>query len=841
MKKRQLLVIGNGMVGQRFLEELVALQHEFEVTVFCEESRPAYDRVQLSAWFSGATAEDLALGTLPFFEEHGIRFLCDEAVVCIDRDARQVTGSKGNDYPYDVLVLATGSYPFVPPIAGSDRDACHVYRTIDDLEAIKASAATSRRGVVIGGGLLGLEAAKALKDLGLETHVVEFAPRLMAVQLDASGGEMLRSKITALGVSVHTGKATQRIEDGEQHRHRLVFAEDALETDLVLFSAGIRPRDQLARDCGLSIGERGGVVIDDQCRTSDPDIFAIGEVALWQQRIFGLVAPGYDMARKLASLLCGDDSAMFSGADMSTKLKLLGVEVGSIGLAQGAAPEYRVCSIEDASAGVYKKLVISEDGKRLLGAVLVGDTSDYDALLQYSLNALDLPDSPISLIAPSAGEKPMLGVDALPATAQICSCNNVSKGDICSAISAGCTTIGALKKETRASSTCGGCTTLVKQVLDAELKSQGIEINNDLCEHFAYTRQGLYHLVRVNGIRSFDELLAQHGRGQGCDICKPAIGSILASCWNDYVLDPRHVGLQDTNDNFLANLQKDGSYSVVPRVPGGEITPAKLLVLAQVAEKYDLYTKITGGQRIDLFGARVDQLPSIWRDLVDAGFESGHAYGKSLRTVKSCVGSSWCRYGVQDSVSMAIYIEERYRGLRSPHKLKMAVSGCTRECAEAQSKDVGVIATEQGWNLYVCGNGGMRPRHAELFASDLDDKTLIQTIDRFLMFYIQTADRLQRTSVWRDNMEGGLGYLQDVIINDSLGIVDELETQMQSVIDTYVCEWKRTIEDPVALKRFRPFLNDDQPDEQIIYVRERGQKRPARADEKTSDDVLETA
>ncbi|OFE12273.1 nitrite reductase large subunit [Pseudohongiella acticola] len=841
MKKRQLLVIGNGMVGQRFLEELVALQHEFEVTVFCEESRPAYDRVQLSAWFSGATAEDLALGTLPFFEEHGIRFLCDEAVVCIDRDARQVTGSKGNDYPYDVLVLATGSYPFVPPIAGSDRDACHVYRTIDDLEAINASAATSRRGVVIGGGLLGLEAAKALKDLGLETHVVEFAPRLMAVQLDASGGEMLRSKITALGVSVHTGKATQRIEDGEQHRHRLVFAEDALETDLVLFSAGIRPRDQLARDCGLSIGERGGVVIDDQCRTSDPDIFAIGEVALWQQRIFGLVAPGYDMARKLASLLCGDDSAMFSGADMSTKLKLLGVEVGSIGLAQGGAPEYRVCSIEDASAGVYKKLVISEDGKRLLGAVLVGDTSDYDALLQYSLNALDLPDSPISLIAPSAGEKPMLGVDALPATAQICSCNNVSKGDICSAISAGCTTIGALKKETRASSTCGGCTTLVKQVLDAELKSQGIEINNDLCEHFAYTRQGLYHLVRVNGIRSFDELLAQHGRGQGCDICKPAIGSILASCWNDYVLDPRHVGLQDTNDNFLANLQKDGSYSVVPRVPGGEITPAKLLVLAQVAEKYDLYTKITGGQRIDLFGARVDQLPSIWRDLVDAGFESGHAYGKSLRTVKSCVGSSWCRYGVQDSVSMAIYIEERYRGLRSPHKLKMAVSGCTRECAEAQSKDVGVIATEQGWNLYVCGNGGMRPRHAELFASDLDDKTLIQTIDRFLMFYIQTADRLQRTSVWRDNMEGGLGYLQDVIINDSLGIADELETQMQSVIDTYVCEWKRTIEDPVALKRFRPFLNDDQPDEQIIYVRERGQKRPARADEKTSDDVLETA
>jgi nitrite reductase (NADH) large subunit len=843
MSKRQLLVIGNGMVGQRFLEELVELEHDFQVTVFCEESRPAYDRVQLSAWFSGATAEDLALGSVEFFAQHGIRFLCDEAVVSIDREARVATGSKGSCFPYDVLVLATGSYPFVPPIAGSDRDACHVYRTLEDLEAIRASAASSRRGVVIGGGLLGLEAAKALKDLGLDTHVVEFAPRLMAVQLDATGGEMLRSKISALGVTVHTGKATQRIEDGSSHRHRLVFAEDELETDLVLFSAGIRPRDQLARDCGIEVGERGGVVVDDQCRTSDPAIFAIGEVALWQNRIYGLVAPGYDMARKLAAQLCGDTGALFTGADMSTKLKLLGVEVGSIGLAQGGAPDYRVCAIEDASNGVYKKLVLSEDGKRLLGAVLVGDTSDYDTLLQYTLNALDLPASPISLIAPASGDKPMLGVDALPATAQICSCNNVSKGDICGAISAGCTTIGALKKETRASSTCGGCATLVKQVLDAELKAQGIEINNDLCEHFAYTRQGLYHLVRVNGIRSFAELLTQYGRGKGCEICKPAVASILASCWNDYVLDPRHVGLQDTNDNFLANLQKDGSYSVVPRVPGGEITPDKLLVLAQVAQKYDLYTKITGGQRIDLFGARVDQLPAIWRDLVDAGFESGHAYGKSLRTVKSCVGSSWCRYGVQDSVSMAIYIEERYRGLRSPHKLKMAVSGCTRECAEAQSKDVGIIATEQGWNLYVCGNGGMRPRHAEQFASDLDDQTLIRYIDRLLMFYIQTADRLQRTSVWRDNLEGGLAYLQDVVINDSLGIADELEAQMQSVIDTYVCEWKRTIEDPEALKRFRPFLNDDQPDEQIIYVRERGQKRPARADEKaekSADDLLET-
>jgi len=513
--------------------------------------------------------------------------------------------------------------------------------------------------------------------------------------------------------------------------------------------------------------------------------------------------------------------------------------VGSIGDAHARSEGALTCQFEDSITGVYKRLVISADGQKLLGAVLVGDTSDYGSLLQYSLNDMTLPSSPMSLILPAGDGKPALGVDALPDTAQICSCNNVSKGGLCAAISQGCSTMAALKSETRASATCGGCAALVKQVLDAELKRQGVAVNNHLCEHFAYSRQEIYHLVRINNIRSFDELLERFGQGHGCDICKPASASILASCWNDYVLDQRHVGLQDTNDNFLANLQKDGSYSVVPRVPGGEITPDKLIVIGEVAKRYDLYTKITGGQRIDLFGARVEQLPLIWRDLIDAGFESGHAYGKSLRTVKSCVGSTWCRYGVQDSVAMAILVEERYRGLRSPHKLKMAVSGCTRECAEAQSKDVGVIATEKGWNLYLCGNGGMKPRHAELFASDLDDDTLIRYIDRFLMFYIQTADRLQRTSVWRDNLEGGLAYLQDVIINDSLGLAAELEAQMQSVIDTYACEWKRTIEDPQALRRFRSFVNDDSADEAIVYVRERGQKRPAREEEKQL--VLEDA
>ena len=425
-----------------------------------------------------------------------------------------------------------------------------------------------------------------------------------------------------------------------------------------------------------------------------------------------------------------------------------------------------------------------------------------------------------------------MGVDALPDSAQVCSCNNVSKGRLCQAVLDGAQDIGALKACTRAGTSCGGCLPLVNQVLKAELKRQGVSVSNHLCEHFPHSRQALYHLVRVEEIRSFGELIARHGRGHGCDICKPAVASILASCWNGFVLSPQHAPLQDSNDHFLGNIQKDGSYSVVPRVPAGEITPDQLITIGQIAKRHRLYTKITGGQRIDLFGAQAHQLPEIWRELVQAGFESGHAYGKSLRTVKSCVGSTWCRYGVQDSVAMALRLEHRYKGLRAPHKIKFGVSGCTRECAEAQGKDVGVIATDRGWNLYVCGNGGMKPRHAELLASDLDGDALVQAIDRFLMFYIRTADRLQRTSTWRDNMEGGLDYLKAVVLDDSLGLAHELDAQMAHQVATYADEWKLALENPATRQRLRTFVNSDEGDPNIVFVQERGQPRPATPEEK---------
>ncbi|AZL67504.1 nitrite reductase large subunit NirB [Pseudomonas oryziphila] len=831
-QRARLVIVGNGMVGHHCVEQLIgqgALER-FELHVFGEERQRAYDRVHLSEYFAGSCAETLALCEQGYYGDHGVHLHLGEAVLQIDRERCEVVTAEGR-YGYDQLVLATGSYPFVPPVEGCSANARLVYRTLDDLDAIRSAASDARRGVVVGGGLLGLEAANALKSLGLEAHVVEFAPRLMPVQLDSDGGAALKAQIEALGVGVHLSRATQSVSAGEDYRYRMNFdGGEHLETDLIVFSAGIRPQDALGRASGLEIAARGGVVIDNHCRTSDPRIFAIGECASWNGSVFGLVAPGYAMARNLAALLMGAAASEFTGADMSTKLKLLGVDVGSIGDAHGATPGARSYRFIDEANASYRRLVVDASGKHVIGAVLVGDNSYYDTLLQYAQNGIKLPADPAALILPQGGGAPALGADALPDSATICSCHNVSKGAVCAAIDSGCGDLASVKACTKAASGCGGCAALLKQVFEHELTARGVTVDKSLCEHFAYTRQELYGLVRVEGIRSFHELLERHGKGHvGCDICKPAVGNILASCWNQPIMDPALVPLQDTNDTFMANMQKNGTYSVVPRIPGGEITPEKLIVIGQVAKKYDLYTKITGGQRIDLFGAQLHELPLIWGELIEAGFETGHAYGKSTRTVKSCVGSTWCRYGVQDSVAMALRLEDRYKGLRSPHKLKFAVSGCTRECAEAQSKDIGVIATDKGWNLYVCGNGGMRPRHAELFATDLDDETLVRLIDRVLMFYIRTADKLQRTSVWRESLDGGLDYLKQVILDDSLGLAAELEAQMQHVVEQYECEWANALNDPEKLKRFRTFVNDRRADPDVHFVRERGQRRPAAA------------
>ncbi|MFT9458333.1 MAG: nitrite reductase large subunit NirB [Acetobacter orientalis] len=828
--KDNIIIVGNGMVGHYCAEQLImhGLHESHQIHVFGEERHHAYDRVHLTDYMANQNALALRLHQDDFHSAHGITLHLNTRITDIHRATKTVTTENGS-LPYTTLILATGSRPFVPPVPGNTGTAGLVYRTLEDLDLIRAAANNAQHGTVIGGGLLGLEAANALKVLGLNVSVIQLGSHLMPAQLDAEGGQALKHRIEALGIDVRVQHTTQEILPGSTHRHKLVFANGtSLETDMVVFSAGIQAQDSLGRSCGLEIGPRGGIVVNNQCQTSDPHIFAIGECALWKGQMFGLVAPGYTMARAVAALLAGETDAAFTGADMSTKLKLQGVDVGSIGDAHGREPgstSYRFIGEADGS---YRRLVLSADGKRITGAVLVGDNSYYDTIFQYVQNSIAPPPDPAVLILPRGEGAELLGADALPDSAMICSCHNVTKGAISAAIEQGCTDLATLKKDTKASTGCGGCAALLKNVFETELTARGITVDRSLCEHFSYTRQELYSLVRVHNIRTFEDLILQFGNGGlGCDICKPTVGSVLASAWNKPITDPLYIPLQDTNDTFMGNIQKNGTYSVVPRIAGGEITPDRLITLGQVAKKYNLYTKITGGQRVDLFGAHLHQLPAIWSELLNAGFETGHAYGKSTRTVKSCVGSTWCRYGVQDSVGKALDLENRYKGLRSPHKLKFAVSGCTRECAEAQSKDVGIIATENGWNLYVCGNGGMRPRHAELFATDLDSETLVKYIDRFLMFYIRTADKLQRTSVWRENLEGGLDYLKDVIINDSLGICSELENQMQHVVDTYHCEWKDALTDQEKLKRFRTFVNDSRPDPNIRTELERDQIKPA--------------
>jgi nitrite reductase (NADH) large subunit len=828
-EQKTVVVIGNGMVGHRFCERLADRDDagDFRIVTFCEEPRPAYDRVNLTKYFATRDPEHLMLARREWYADRGITLFVGDKAIAIDREQRVVRSARGREIAYDHVVLATGSAPFVPPIPGVDKAGVFVYRTIEDLERIIAYAGHARRAAVIGGGLLGLEAAKAVFDLELETHVVEFAPRLMPRQVDDDGSKALVGKIEGLGVRVHLNKSTKQIL-GNGKVQGMEFADGGrLDVDMVVISAGILPRDELARDCGLEVGPRGGVVVDDDLRTADPDIFAIGEVALHRNMIYGLVAPGYEMADIVAANLAGaGDRRSFPGAELSTKLKLMGVDVASFGEYTADPAATRSITFEDAFRGVYKKLIFNPEGTRLLGGILVGDASDYGTLLMHSRSPDPLPMAPGELLlgaGPGAGAGP---ASPMADGAQVCSCNNVSKGDICRAIrDRGLATLDAVKSCTRAGTGCGGCVPLVTDVLKAELAASGRALNPHLCEHFAYTRQELFQIVKIKGFKSFDALIGSHGRGSGCEVCKPAVASILASLWNEDILD--HATLQDTNDRFLANIQRGGLYSVVPRIPGGEITPEKLIVLGEVARKYGLYTKITGGQRVDLFGAPVHRLPEIWEDLVNAGFESGHAYGKAMRTVKSCVGSTWCRYGVQDAVGFAVRVELRYRGVRSPHKLKAAVSGCVRECAEAQSKDFGLIATEKGWNLYVCGNGGAHPRHADLLAADLDEETALKYIDRFLGYYIQTADRLTRTSVWLEKMEGGIDYLRDVIIHDRLGICAELEARMQHLVDTYQCEWKAVVEDPEKRRLFQPFANSDDAGSPIEFVTERGQQRPA--------------
>ena len=842
----RIVVIGGGMTGHRFAARMQSLDPagDWTLTVIGEETQHPYDRVHLSDWFGHRRAEMLALDT-GVWADPRITLVTGDAAESVDRSAHTVTCASGTVHEYDRLVLATGSWAWAPRAEGKDLPGTFSYRTVDDVESLAAWVAERGealgrevRGVVVGGGVLGLEAAAALQDLGARSTVVEFADRLMAVQLDDGGGEMLRLLIQDKGIEVRTGvgaTAFRPAEDGAIGTAELTDGSE-LPADVVVFSTGIRPRDRIGREAGLAVGERGGIVVGESCQTSDPDIWAIGECASFDGVCAGLIAPGNDMADVVADRFLGGTRTHQRGED-GTKLKGVGVDAAAFGDVNAMTPDALEVSFVDPVHRQYRKLVMSDDATTLLGGVFVGDIALYSQLRPMTGRALGA--DPSAVIAPEGAGDALAGAE-MPDDAVICSCNNVSAGTVRHAVNEqGCHTVGAIKECTTAGTVCGSCVPSLTKLLNQELAKSGIEVSRALCEHFDHSRAELYRLVEEGGQETFTEVVAAHGTGagRGCAVCRPTVASILSSL--GALSGKRHspVGrqlgsLQDTNDHVMANIQKDGTYSVIPAMPAGEVTPEKLLVFAQVAKDYGLYVKVNGAQRIGMFGARLEQLPEIWERLVEAGFESGHAYGKSLRMVKSCLGTNWCRYGVGDSTAMASHLERRYRGLRSPHKIKIGVSGCARECAEAQAKDVGVIATHRGWNLYVGGNGGAQPAHAQLLVEDLDDETLQRCIDRFLILYIREADKLQRTARWVEEYPGGIDELRRVIVEDSLGIGEELEAAMQRHTDTYVDEWAEAVHDPERRAKFVSFINaPDLHDKTLRYVLEREQVRPARPED----------
>ncbi|KAF2742117.1 nitrite reductase [Sporormia fimetaria CBS 119925] len=878
--KKTIVVVGLGMVGIAFIEKLMkydARRGEYNVIVIGEEAHLAYNRVGLTSFFQHRDVKNLYLNPEEWYTsapKGTLSYHLNSLVTLVDSEKKAVHTAKGDVVPYDILVLATGSDAVLPRhTPGHDAKGVFVYRTIEDLERLIAFSDNRKGniGAVVGGGLLGLEAAHAMMDLKVFSQVklIERNRWVLSRQLDADAGGMVVEQVRALGLDVMLSKRVGKIlADADNAVTGVVFEDgEQMDCSCICFAIGIRARDELAQKSGIKCADRGGgIIVAPDLSTSAPDVYAIGECASWEDQTFGLIAPGIEMADVLAFNLTQAKShapRTFKRPDLSTKLKLLGVEVASFGdffadrdgprdmparpqrkkesaagsrervksMTHGPVPHpVKALTYKDPIQQVYKKYLFTPDGKYLLGGMMIGDTKDYVKLVPMVKNRKRLEVPPSEFIIGS-GKGDDDGGDLADDT-QICSCHNVTKGDVVTGVKSGtCKSIGDVKSCTKAGTGCGGCMPLVQTIFNKTMASMGQEIKNHLCPHFAHSRADLFNIIYVKGLKEFRDVMRQCGsepESLGCEACKPTIGSILSSLYNRHLLDDSRKGLQDTNDRFLANIQRNGTFSVIPRVPGGEITPEKLIIIGTVAKKYNLYCKITGGQRIDMFGAKKHDLLSIWQELIDGGMESGYAYAKSLRTVKSCVGTTWCRFGIGDSVGMAVRLEERYKSIRAPHKIKGGVSGCVRECAEAQNKDFGLIATEKGFNIFVGGNGGAKPRHSELLAKDVPPDDVIPILDRYLSFYIRTADKLQRTARWIENLPGGIKYLQEVILEDKLGICADLEKQMEELVGSYFCEWTAVLEDPVRRAHFNQFANtDERVNPTIEPVKERGQERPS--------------
>jgi len=735
----KLVLIGNGMAGVACVEQILKFRQDLEITIFGDETHVNYNRILLSSVLAGEkTADDIVLNGIDWYQKHGIRAKLGVRVTNIDPDRKLIVDETGVETPFDKLILATGSNAFVPPIDGLNKKNIHVFRTLDDTRALLEKSRPGSKAVVIGGGLLGLEAARGLQVQGCDVSVVHLMETLMERQLDPTGGDFLRRKMENLGVRVLLGKQTQAFT-GNGHVEGVRFAcGNEVEAELVVIAAGIRPNVELGRLAGLEV--KRGIVVNDHMETSNPDIFAVGECTEHNGQIFGLVAPLLEQGKVLAATVTGNRGPVFSGATPAAKLKIMGVDVFSAGSIDSSEPGVETIKYEDPSLGVYKKLLIKDN--RLHGVILVGDASDDHKYIEWLRASTDLAPHRRHLLFPPPSEDTGLDVAQLPDSDTICGCMGVSKGDIIQAVhQQGVATMAQLKDRTRASTGCGSCTNMCSRLLQAVVPDFEEEGKKSICACLPFTQDQLREMVRTQQIRSVQDVLDIYGNGRGCEVCKPALSYIVDVVWCGDHEEDRSARF--INDRVHANIQKDGTFSVVPRMRGGVTTPAELRKIADVAEKYNVpMVKVTGSQRLDLLGVKKADLPAIWDEL---GMPSGQAYSKGVRMVKTCVGTQFCRFGTQDSITAGIELETRLENLYTPHKVKMGVVGCPRNCAEATVKDIGMIGQEGNWQVVVGGAAGKGVRKADVLDTYDSTEAALEACEIFFQYYREHANYLERT------------------------------------------------------------------------------------------------
>jgi nitrite reductase (NADH) large subunit len=736
---KRLVVVGNGMAGVACVEQILKYRHDYEITIFGDETHVNYNRILLSSVLAGEkSVDDIVLNDIEWYRSNSIKARLGVRITHIDPNGLVITADDGSVTPFDRLILATGSSPLVPPISGVDKQNVFVFRTLDDTRALLERSRPGCKATVIGGGLLGLEAARGLQRQGCEVTVVHLAQTLMERQLDATGGMYLARKMENLGVRVLLGKQTQALL-GNGHVEGLEFVSgDQINADLVVIAAGIRPNVELGRAAGLEV--RRGIVVNDYMETSHPDIFAVGECTEHRGQVFGLVAPLLEQGKVLAATITGNRGPVFTGATPATKLKIMNVDVFSAGVTAETEPGVEVIRYEDPALGIYKKLLLKEN--RLHGVILVGDASDDRRYKDWLTNGTDLTPHRRHLLFPPPSADTGLDVAQMPDREVVCGCMGVTKGEIISAIhDHGVCTMGQLKDRTRASTGCGSCSRLCGDLLKAVAPNFEEDKQKVLCPCVPFAQEKLRDIVRSQKLRSVQDVLDIYGNGRGCEICKPALSYIVDMVWCGDHEEDRSARF--INDRVHANIQRDGTFSVVPRMRGGVTSPAELRKIAEVAEKYNVpMVKVTGSQRIDLLGVRKEDLPSIWSDL---GMPSGQAYAKGVRMVKTCVGTQFCRFGTQDSITTGIQLEKRLENLYTPHKFKAAVVGCPRNCAEATVKDVGLVGQDGSWQVVVGGAAGKGVRKADLLVTVETTEQAIESAELFFQYYRENANYLERT------------------------------------------------------------------------------------------------